>query len=227
MTSDTTITRQFDFEIQETRSDGLELEGYAAVFNSPTRIQSWEGDFTEEIDRGAFTDSIANRTPVLQFDHGHHPLIGGLPIGRIRSLKEDAHGLGVRARLSDNWLIHPVRDAIRDGAITGMSFRFTVKEDKWKGDHRTIRKVDLHELGPVVFPAYKDTTVGVRSNDPIARLLADDSVLERLAQFLTFGKPDTSNAEPVEELDEVGVNPNLEAARNRLARLHYILEKQA
>lgn len=217
------LQRTFDFTVEESRADGLELEGYAAVFNSPTTIDSWEGKFTEQIAPGAFARTIKEKSPVLQFDHGHHPLIGGLPIGRIRSLKEDNHGLGVRARLSDNWLIHPVRDAIRDGAITGMSFRFTVKGEEWDDDRRTITDVDLHELGPVVFPAYRDTTVGVRSDDPLLRML-DPQTLERLATLLTFGQPDesadTPDREPVETL-----NKTREASLNRLARLNYILEK--
>jgi hypothetical protein len=76
--------------------------------------------------------------------------------------------LFVRARLSDNWMVQPVRDAIRDGAITGMSFRFRVISDEWGtdadgGETRTIKEVELLELGPVVFPAYEQTSVAVRS----------------------------------------------------------------
>lgn len=186
------IRRQFDFTVEESREagDGLTLEGYAAVFNSPTEINSWEGKFSETIAPGAFKRTISHKTPIMQFDHGAHPMIGGIPIGAIRSLREDDRGLFVRARLSDNWLVQPVRDAIRDGGITGMSFRFTVRDDEWNDDMdvRTIREVELHELGPVVFPAYAATTVGVRSaDDPISQLLNDRAVRDRLAQILTFG----------------------------------------
>lgn len=231
-----TVSRQFDFEIEETRDDdGLTLEGYAAVFNSPTEINSWEGKFTETIAPGAFKRSIGDKTPVLQFDHGHHPMIGGLPIGRIKSLQEDARGLRVRARLSDNWLIHPVRDAIRDGAITGMSFRFTVRDEEWsKNDTvRTIKAVDLHELGPVVFPAYSATTVGVRSNDPLAQMLADPAVQERLAALLTFGATQNLSDSDASTVLADTTNENVDVERvrteadNRLRRLHYILEKGA
>ena len=206
------IERAFDFTITESEEradgDGLTLEGYAAVFNSPTEINSWEGKFTEIIAPGAFKRTIGMKSPVLQFDHGHHPMIGGLPIGRIKSLKEDERGLRVRARLSDNWLIQPVRDAIRDGAVTGMSFRFSVLDEEWSnGDtERVIREVDLHELGPVVFPAYSSTTVGVRSaDDPISQLVAlirnDESLRAPLAAALTFGTPD----EPASDGTESGL----------------------
>lgn len=161
------LTRSVNCEVRaETEGDGLTLEGYGAVFNSPTRIDSWEGLFDETIAPGAFAKTIAERTPVVQFDHGHHPAIGSIPIASIEDLREDRHGLLLRARLHDNDLVKPVRDAIASGAINGMSFRFRVIKEELdeSGDVplRTIREVALFELGPVVFPAYADTTVGVR-----------------------------------------------------------------
>lgn len=166
--------------------DGLTLEGYGAVFNAVTEIDSWEGSFEEVIAPGAFRKSLRERTPRLQFDHGTHPLIGSLPIGRITDIAEDTTGLRVSARLSDNWLVEPVRDAIRDGAVDGMSFRFSVVRDEWvdregkrvndaqlmdllwnPGDRgplrRTLKEVKVAEVGPVVWPAYEATSVGVRS----------------------------------------------------------------
>ena len=188
------VSRSFDFDIHSTaeNDDGLTLEGYAAVFNSPTEIHGERsGPFMETIAPGAFAKTISERMPVLQFDHGTHPLIGSIPLGVTQHLREDEHGLFVRARLSDNWLIAPVRDAIRDGAITGMSFRFSVPQgkDTWdtKRTTRTINEAKLYELGPVVFPAYQSTSVGVRSSQLLS-LLADDKVKSELATLLTFGQ---------------------------------------
>ena len=147
--------------------DGHTLEGYAAVFGSTTRIDSWEGRFDETIERGAFTKTIDERTPVLQFDHGQDTRTGTVPIGAIHELREDNHGLFVRARLHDNPVVEPIRQAMESGALDGMSFRFRVLRDEWNEDDdvpvRAIREVDLFELGPVVFPAYEATSVGVRS----------------------------------------------------------------
>jgi len=149
-------------------ADGQTLEGYAAVFNEWTDIRDSLGTYRERIAPGAFKRSIGQRVPVLQFDHGAHPLIGSLPRGSITTLREDRNGLFVRARLSDNWLVEPFRDAIRDGGVNGMSFRFRVIDDDWgKGtdgkEERTVNEVELLELGPVVFPAYPQTSVAVRS----------------------------------------------------------------
>lgn len=165
------LTRAVPFELERADDgDGLTLTGYAAVFNDPTRIDSWEGKFDETIAKGAFRKTISEKMPVLQFDHGHDTRTGSVPIGAITSLKEDRTGLKVTARLHDNDLVKPIRDAIESGAITGMSFRFQVVKDLWdeSGDIpvRTIKEVRLHELGPVVFPAYASTSVGVRSQCP-------------------------------------------------------------
>jgi HK97 family phage prohead protease len=158
------IVRRSEFRASE-GSDGHTLEGYAAVFNAWTDIRDAMGTYKERIAPGAFKRSIGQRTPVLQFDHGTHPLFGSLPLGGITALREDRNGLFVRAKLSDNWLVEPVRDAIRDGGVTGMSFRFRVVSDDWDDakTERTINEVELLELGPVVWPAYNQTSVAVRS----------------------------------------------------------------
>jgi HK97 family phage prohead protease len=174
--------------------DGLTLEGYAAVFNTFTEINDLEGRFREQIAPGAFKRTLGMRMPVLQFDHGQHPLIGSIPLGRITAITEDKHGLRVRARLSDNWLVEPVRDAIRDGAISGMSFRFRVIDDDWSRTRdgiaeRTIREVELYEVGPVVFPAYADTTVGVRSAATL-KALQDPETRAEIARMLMISGTD-------------------------------------
>jgi len=170
------LCRAASFEMRATGDDGFTLEGYGAVFGEATRIDSWEGRFDEVIAKGAFTKSITERSPVLQFDHGHDAATGSVPIGAIEEIREDDKGLFVRARLHDNARVEPIRQAIESGAIDGMSFRFRVTREEWDESDdiptRTIREVELFELGPVVFPAYAATTVGVRSL--MAGLDADD-----------------------------------------------------
>jgi HK97 family phage prohead protease len=173
------IVVPFEFRAADAGSDGLTLAGYAAVFNSPTRIGDAKGEFSEVVAPGAFKRTINNSTPVLQFDHGQHPLIGSLPIGSISKITEDARGLYVEARVFDNWLTQPLRDAIDAQAVSGMSFRFSVVKDTWGRSadgtrSRVLNELRLYELGPVVFPAYSDTTVALRS---LARQLPDLTAL--------------------------------------------------
>jgi len=220
-------SRTFEFRTTRTAGtdDGLTLEGYAAVFDSPTRIDSWEGTFDETISRGAFAKSISERMPVLQFDHGQHPMVGSIPLGAISHIREDDKGLFVRARLSDNWLVKPVRDAIESGGIGGMSFRFQVVRDEWDTtgpvERRTIKEVKVHELGPVVFPAYADTAVSVRSAQ-LSELLKDDTVLADLARLLTF--PADTDAAPTGTSVEANDTPPQQAPVGNEKRERLLLE---
>lgn len=230
----TFIERAVDFEPlpEEERAakegDGRTLEGYAAVFDADTEINSWEGHFKERIVRGAFRKTLRERTPVLQFDHGHDSRFGSLPIGNFESIKEDKHGLRVQARLFDH--AEPIREAIASGAVSGMSFRFKVVRDSWadnkgveikdRGElldllyggseakkrgplQRTIKEVKLMEAGPVVFPAYPQTTVGVRSDGQ-----PDEEARERLYALAFEGeeREDDMDSELREVLDELGVS---------------------
>ena len=179
--------------------DGLTLDGYAAVFNRETIIDSWEGRFKERIAPGAMKRSFRETPPIVQFNHGHDSFFGSLPIASVEDVREEIDpilapegGAHVIARMHDNWMVQPIRDAIASGSVNGMSFRFSVLQEDWhEADGkrvtdeeklrellrrtwfeevpdeellvRTLRQLKVPELGPVVWPAYDDTSVGVRS----------------------------------------------------------------
>jgi HK97 family phage prohead protease len=197
----TDLVRHVEFRAVDTATrDGLTLDGYAAVFNDWTVIEGPDGPFRERIIPGAFAKTIAERTPILQFDHGTHPVIGSIPLGVVTALEEDEHGLRVRARLADNWLVAPVRDAIANGSIDGMSFKFRVVQQDWeRADdrmfERSITEIALYEVGPVVWPAYESTSVGVRSAE-IAAALIDPTVRQEVARLLTSGTPEGAAESP-------------------------------
>lgn len=209
--------------------DGLTLDGYAAVFNRETIIDSWEGRFKEKIAPGAMKKSFRENPPVVQFDHGRHPMVGSIPIAAVKSIREEVDperapegGAHLIARLHDNWLVQPVRDAMASEAINGMSFRFGVVKELWH-DHtgkqitdegdlrdllmrtwredvpdaellvRTLKELRVPELGPVVWPAYKDTSVGVRSLE-ILTALSDPQVRAELALALVGTPSEPSEA---------------------------------
>lgn len=186
---------------EDGENDGRTLDGFAAVFNRETIIDSWEGKFREKLSPGSMKKSFRETRPRIQFDHGRHPMVGSIPIATASDgypreetdpvLAPDG-GARIVARLHDNWLVEPVREAIASGAIDGMSFRFTVVRENWfdatgkqirdeevlrellrrtwyedvPDDElllRDLREVKVPELGPVVWPAYEATSVGVRS----------------------------------------------------------------
>jgi len=191
-------------------SDGLTLEGYAAVFNTPTRIANRYEDFTETIAPGAFARAIrANPKPIMQFNHGIDPAIGANPIAAVQSMREDERGLYVIARMLENWQAEPVREAIKEGAIKGMSFRFNADGDQveWSDDResRTVVDLDLLELGPVVFPAYLETTVTVRSREFADAIRKEPALLHDLSIGLLLAnrdeQPDTDDPTPDDDTD--------------------------
>ena len=179
--------------------DGMTMDGYGAVFGRETIIDSWEGKFREAIAPGAMKRSFRETPPKVQFDHGRHPMIGSIPIAELRSATEDVHpdlapdgGAHIVARVFDNWLTQPVRDAIAGGAVSGMSFRFSVVREAWtradgspirderalaqeldralrenlRDDElpvRTLKELKVPEIGPVTWPAYEATSVSMRS----------------------------------------------------------------
>lgn len=242
----------------EDGDDGLTIEGYGAVFGSVTEINSWEGSFEEVIAPGAFRKSLRERTPKMQFDHGSHPLLGSLPLGRWDTAEEDSTGLHVVGRLSDNWLVQPFRDAIRDEGVAGMSFRFSVVREEWRdkdgklikpedvwevlwapGDRdplrRTLKEVKVPEVGPVVWPAYEETSVGVRSVVIDLGRPTDPETRQQLARAVAYvdaanrtepdapptnqdppdGHPDEASSAPPVDRSSPGEHPSAEARRRR------------
>lgn len=224
-------TRDIEFTFSEraaddeSTGDGRTMEGYAAVFDTPTEINSWEGNFSERIAPGAFKKTLRERKPVLQFDHGRDSRVGSTPIGAFTELREDEQGLYCEARLFDNPIVEPVRQAIEAQAISGMSFKFAVKRDEWRDNAgklvkpdelgrllyepgergplaRTIKEVQLFEAGPVVFPAYSETSVGVRSMSEEDRTAL---VAEYARTAITEDATESSN-----EDDEERVNASTE-----------------
>jgi HK97 family phage prohead protease len=164
--------------------DGLTVSGYIARFGDPTVIEDWMGNYTEELKRGAFTRTLAERGASkvkMQFNHGADSAFGALPVGVWTDLREDRKGLFGEGRIHDTWHTIPIRAAIQSGALDGMSFKFKVvseqvrKGDPKKGelDHRTLTEVALFEAGMVVHPAYEGTTLALRSKAMDLFRLAD------------------------------------------------------
>jgi HK97 family phage prohead protease len=160
----------------ETRAegDGRLLFGYAAMFNKDTTINSWEGNFIERIAPGAFKRSLRNSGDIqVLFNHGMDPSIGDKPLGSYSVLREDSEGLYAEVPLSPTSYNEDLAALITDKALRGMSFRFSVVRDTWEQPSekssklpiRTLQEVRLFEFGPVTFPAYAATTVGVRSRE--------------------------------------------------------------
>jgi HK97 family phage prohead protease len=199
------LTRSAPFELSDTVTDddGLRLSGYAAVFNTPSRIRERRMEFDEVIAPGSFHRAVnAKQHVIMQWNHGQDPAIGDTPLGRIDLLREDERGLYVEAHLNKAAQFDGVRQAIKDGAVTGMSFRFSIPDggDAWdrSGDIpvRTINTVHLLELGPVAYPAYPTTSVAIRSQ---FRLLDSDQQFALLDELRSEARPEDGSPPPPDD----------------------------
>lgn len=182
----------------ELPNDGWTVDGYGAVFNRLTVIDSWEGVFREQIAVGSMRKTFREGLPIMQYDHGRHPLFGSLPIADVKFAREDIDaelapegGAHIGARIFQQWMFEPLRDALAAQAVKHMSFRFSVVREKWEtpdgkvirdddeliselrktwyGDVpeeelliRTLQELKVPEMGPVCWPAYTDTSISVR-----------------------------------------------------------------
>lgn len=143
-------------------NDKRVLVGYAAVFE---RLANIGGYFKEQIAPGAFTEAIGGDIRAL-VDHDPGRVVGRTKSGTLR-LSEDGVGLRVEIDVPDTTDGNDLWVLVERGDISGMSFGFRVTKETWDetGDIpvRTIQALELMEVSAVAWPAYDDTTIGVRS----------------------------------------------------------------
>jgi HK97 family phage prohead protease len=139
------------------------IVGYAAVFDSDSEDL---GYFIERIAPGAFARTIQADDIRALRNHEPEALLGRVSSGTCR-LKEDAKGLLMEIDLPDTSVGRDTAEMIRRGDMSGCSFSFGVNKEEWNYDAtppiRTLRDVDVADVGPVTFPAYRDTSVALRS----------------------------------------------------------------
>lgn len=162
-------TRSFQSELKtrdEEEQEQKVIEGYFAVFNSPTEL--WPGAF-EEIEPGAFDGTLGNDIRAL-INHET-----GLVLGRNKSgtleLKTDSHGLWGNIKLNSNDTdAMNLYERVKRGDVDQCSFGFNIlAEETDFGDDGTVKwtlkEIDLHEVSVVTFPAYSDTGVQARHTE--------------------------------------------------------------
>ena len=146
---------------------GRQLEGLAAPFNSVTTI----GGFKEQIAPGAFTRTLSESRDILALaDHDAGKVLGRTRSGTL-TLRETDRGLEFALALPDTSTGNDLRALAERGDLGGVSFGFRCVRDSWAGDIRTLHEVELHEISVVQsFPAYPETTIALRSQNPSAQL---------------------------------------------------------
>lgn len=147
------------------------ISGYAAVFNSPTRL--WE-DLDEVIAPGAFSRAISSSDVRCLFNHDWSNVLGRTKSGTLR-LSEDERGLKFEVDLPDTTVARDLIKSMERGDINQCSFGFIPTEETWDYNStpmlRTIHEVELYEVSIVPLPAYEDTEAALRSKEDLEKIV--------------------------------------------------------
>lgn len=168
MTRDNQQTRSVKAGLNTREENGKQdmyIEGYFAVFYTETEL--FPGAY-EEIAPGAFDETLDNDIRAL-INHDTTLVLGRNKSGSLQ-LKTDNFGLWGRIKINpkDDDAVN-LYERVKRGDVNQCSFGFNILDEetdyrsdgsvKWK-----IRKIDLHEVSVVTFPAYEATGVKARKS---------------------------------------------------------------
>lgn len=177
MKKDEMERRSYQFDMQaEKREDGVNtISGTPIVYSSPTDIGGW---FREIIEPGALDGADLKDVPLL-VNHNDRMI----PVARSRRNNANStmrlmitdRGLDIEADLDTerNDTARALYSAIERKDITGMSFMFRIKNERWEdldSDYPTryIEKFEaIGEVSAVTHPAYEATAIDVRSKEAL------------------------------------------------------------
>lgn len=151
------------------KNDTPGIEGYAAVFDAPFD----SGYFIETIAPGAFSRALTEKQDVrCLFNHDANNLLGRTKSGTLL-MQADDHGLHYTCDVNPKTRVGAdVLAMVERCDLDGCSFSFSANEQEWREEksadgsvvqYRTILDLDLYDVGPVTYPAYTTTSVGMRS----------------------------------------------------------------
>lgn len=158
--------------IEERDGGAKVLTGYAAVFyregDSGTQYELYPG-LVERIAPTAFTRALNERHDVRGLaNHDPNQVLGRTTANTLK-LSVDERGLKYEIELPDTQIGRDIAVSVKRGDVTGSSFAFVPKkQSRQKGqgvDIRMIEDLDLFDVGPVTFPAYAGSSVGMRAHN--------------------------------------------------------------
>lgn len=154
---------QSDLKTRAEQNGEMYIEGYFAVYNQETEL--WPGAY-EEIAPGAFDETLSNDIRAL-VNHDPNYVLGRNKVGTLE-LKSDSRGLWGRIKINPNDTdAVNLYERVKRGDIDQCSFGFNIldEETEWREDGTVkwrLKKIDLHEVSVVTFPAYEQTGVQAR-----------------------------------------------------------------
>ncbi len=224
------IERRFYADVELNVDDEVGgITGYAAIFDKYSQDL---GFFKEKIQEGAFTKTIKENDIRALINHDPNLIIGRTK-NKTLELWEDDKGLGFNVKLPDTSYANDLKESISRKDITQNSFGFQTVQDEWSNDgkRRTLLEVRLFDISPVTFPAYKQTSVKLRSgidlreiDEAIIRadrgtvVETDKPIFDKIIEIVNRNYKSIED-EPLEEHSEPIIEPvdNATLIRARLA----------
>lgn len=161
---------QSTIELRETEDGQRTITGYAVKWEMKSHPMGWFRRFKEQFKKGAFAESLTKDDQRALWSHDTSKVLGRTKNGTLR-LYEDDIGLRFELDLPNSTGGNDAYESIKRGDVDGVSFGFRMRKEEWDETDpdnivRTISQADLFEISPVGFPAYPDSQVSARSNDP-------------------------------------------------------------
>lgn len=141
--------------VMKAEREGI-LEGYAVVFGDYSDV------YNEMILPGSFSDSLRDDDQVCLWGHDARVVLGRKSNGTL-SLREDDRGIYFECQIDkENPEAFAKWRSVNRGDVKQCSFGFYPKDVLREEGINKVKKGTLFEVSPVVFPAYKETTVTAR-----------------------------------------------------------------
>jgi uncharacterized protein len=159
--------RDFRTNFKITRAEGDDegekvIEGYFALYEQETEL--FDGVY-EIITKGAFDNTLNNDIRAL-WNHNTQYVLGRTKNGSLQ-LQADDKGLYGIIKLPNTRYAEDLYELVKRGDIDQCSFGFNILDEEIEelanGYRWRIKDIELHEISPVTFPAYENTTVQARS----------------------------------------------------------------
>jgi HK97 family phage prohead protease len=184
------------------RSDGAPptICGYAAVFydanDEGTEYQLYD-DLVERIMPGAFTRALREDDVRGMFNHDDNLILGRTGAGTMR-LSIDSKGLRYEIDPPDTQVARDLITLLQRGDVTGSSFSFNPRSTTTRKDGDGLyvlerNDLQLFDVGPVAFPAYKSTEAGARNDGE-----RSESARREVDEWERSQKPSPVSRDPIQ-----------------------------
>jgi hypothetical protein len=215
--------------------DERSLSGYAALYDT----DSEDMGYIESLAPGVFQRSLDDDDEVLALvEHDPQRLLGRRSAGTLR-LDTDKRGLTFEIDIPDTTLGRDVREQVRRGDLSQMSFAFSLYDETGEvmgqnADGRRTRRITsarLHDVSIVAQPAYTETSVDVRSTRPMSETTRIDEVRRLTAEMRSIldGDMDAASTEKYDRLEqrlqEAETEIREHQRQTRLARAERLLDE--